>query len=238
MKKGTLYCVGMGPGDPELLTFKAWHALCHCPVLALPEDQSGRQTAAAILKEAAARQDGMHMEEKTMLSLTFPMTRDAAVLQKAHEDVSQETAAILEQGLDIALITLGCPTVYASCMYIQKEICRRGYDTVVIPGITSFSAVAARLGQSLCEKDEPLLIVPAGRDDIPDLLDVQGSKVLMKVPRHMGALKEQLQEKGLLSHASLVERCGLPGERVCTDIRDVDDTGYFSVILVRQEDDL
>ena len=101
MKKGTLYCVGMGPGDPELLTFKAWHALCHCPVLALPEDQSGRQTAATILKEAAARQDGLYMDEKTMLSLTFPMTRDAAVLQKAHEDASQKAAAVLDQGLDM-----------------------------------------------------------------------------------------------------------------------------------------
>lgn len=238
MKQGTLYCVGMGPGDPELVTFKAWHALCRCPVLALPEDQSGRQTAAAILKEAAARQEGLHLEEKDILSLTFPMTRDAGRLRKAHSDASDKVAAVLDRGLDIALITLGCPTVYASCMYIHKEIRRRGYETVVIPGITSFSAAAARLGQPLCEKDEPLLIVPAGRDDLPDLLAVRGSKVLMKVPRHMGALKEQLQDAGLLRHASLVERCGLPGERVCTDLRQADDTGYFSVILVRQEEDL
>ncbi|MBC3536911.1 precorrin-2 C(20)-methyltransferase [Megasphaera hominis] len=230
MTKGTLYCLGLGPGDPELITFKAWRYLCQCPVLAVPQDQAGRKTADGILRAAASLQPGLDLDAKDTVALDFPMTREAAVLAAAHEEAAKTLAAILDSGRDVALITLGCPTIYASCMYVEEKIAALGYATEIVAGVTSFCAVAARLGQSLCEKDDALLIFPASRPDLPELLDVEANKVIMKVPRHTEALKETLAEKGLLEGASVVSRCGMAGEWA-GKLTDMKDSAYFSVIL-------
>ena len=110
-----------GPGDPELITFKAWRYLCQCPVLAVPQDQAGRKTADGILRAAASLQPGLDLDAKETVALDFPMTRDAAVLAAAHEEAAKTLAAILDSGRDVALITLGCPTIYASCMYVEEN---------------------------------------------------------------------------------------------------------------------
>ena len=112
--KGTLYCIGVGPGDPELLTLKAWKRLRSCSVLAVPQGHTGVLTAKQILLHAIEQNGDIDVSQKKVLVLDFPMTRDAAVLSRAHAAGAAAIEQELQQGRDVALITLGCPTVYAT----------------------------------------------------------------------------------------------------------------------------
>ena len=157
--KGTLYCVGVGPGDPELLTLKALKIIRTCPVLAVPQSRTGVVTAQGILMKALDG-CGITIDDKTVIAMDFPMTRDDQVLKGAHEKAARRLMDELDEGRDVCLITLGCPTVYATSIYVHRLIRQAGYATEIVPGVPSFCAVAAELQQPLCEKDEALIVIP------------------------------------------------------------------------------
>ena len=227
MTRGTLYGLGVGPGDPELLTLKAVRILREADVIAVPDKGSGEKTAFRIVQEYVA--------DKTILTCVTPMVRDKAVLDAAHDQIAADICALLEDGRNVAFITLGDPTVYATYMYIHRRVLSRGYEAVLVPGVPSFCAVAARLNTSLCEQSQRLLIVPASHKDMEDCLNVDANLVFMKAGREIGALKEKLAEHGLLEHASLVANCGMEGEQVWEHFADMpENTGYFSVVLVKK----
>ena len=227
MTRGTLYGLGVGPGDPELLTLKAVRILREADVIAVPDKGSGEKTAFRIVQEYVA--------DKTILTCVTPMVRDQAVLDAAHDQIAADICALLEDGKNVAFITLGDPTVYATYMYIHRRVLSRGYEAVLVPGVPSFCAVAARLNTSLCEQSQRLLIVPASHKDMEDCLSVDANLVFMKAGREIGALKEKLAEHGLLEHASLVANCGMEGEQVWEHFADMpENTGYFSVVLVKK----
>lgn len=233
--KGTLYCIGVGPGDPELLTIKAVKRIRNCPVLAVPQGHTGVTTAKDILLQAIENGAAVELQDKLILTVDFPMTRDAAVLEEAHAAGAAAIEAQLQQGRDVALITLGCPTVYASSIYVHRRIHDDGYATEIIPGVPSFCAAAARLQQPLCEQDEPLTIIPGGRSDRKNLLSAPGSKIIMKPSGSFTTLKQELQETQQLESTTMIERCGLPGEQLYHSLDDVDNTTYFSVLLVKEK---
>ena len=227
MNQGKLYGVGMGPGDPELLTIKAQRIIQACPVLAVPDPGRGEKTALAIAGELA--------EGKELLCCAAPMIRDEAQLDAAYEQNADLVCAALEQGKDVAFLTLGDPTVYSTYLYLHRKVVARGYEAEIIPGVPSFCAVAARLGMALCEKSERLLIVPASHKDMTDCLELDANLVFMKAGKEIGALKNTLEEHGLLGRASLVANCGMEGELVCPSFADLPEgTGYFSVVLVKK----
>lgn len=233
--KGTLYCIGVGPGDPELLTVKAVKYIRNCPVLAVPQGHTGVTTAKSILLQAIENGAAVDLQDKLILTVDFPMTRDAAVLAKAHAAGATAIEAQLQQGRDVALITLGCPTVYASSIYVHRRIRDDGYATEIIPGVPSFCAAAARLQQPLCEQDEPLTIIPGGRKDRKALLSAPGSKIIMKPSDPFASLKQDLQDTQQLADTTMIERCGLPGETIYRSLDDVERTAYFSVLLVKDK---
>ena len=125
--------------------------------------------------------------------------------------------------------------MYSTYMYVHRRVLERGYEAVLVPGVPSFCAVAARLGQSLCEQSERLMIVPASHKDIGACLDADANLVFMKAGREIGTLREALRARGLLEKASLVANCGMEGEQVFPRFADMpEDTGYFSVVLVKK----
>ncbi|MFR1191583.1 MAG: precorrin-2 C(20)-methyltransferase, partial [Megasphaera micronuciformis] len=146
--------------------------------------------------------------------------------------------AYLDKGEDAALFTLGCPTVYASCSYVERRVALAGYDTQIVPGVTSFCAAAAALGTSLCEKDEPLLVVPANRNDLADLLDVPGNTIIMKPSSANDKIRPLLEKKGLISMASMVQQCGTKEEKILFTLEGTVPHSYFSVILVKKEESI
>ena len=225
--RGMLYGVGVGPGDPELITKKAERVIRQSAVLAVPDAGRGEKTALNIVGELA--------QGKELLNCAAPMVRDHAALDAAYERNADLVCAALDAGKDVAFITLGDPTVYSTYLYLHKKVVARGYDAEIIPGVPSFCAVAARLGTALCEKSERLLIVPASHKEVTDCLDLDANLVFMKAGKEIGALKETLNDHNLLDKASLVANCGMEGELVCPQFADLEEgSGYFSVVLVKK----
>ena len=155
-KLGTFYGVGVGPGDPELLTVKAIRTLEACPVLAAPQTASGEMTALNIAKQAA------NLEGKTLLPLHFTMSRDKAKQHQAHVEAAQAVRSYLEQGQDVAMAVLGDVSVYSTYCYLM-DLLKDEFPCVMVPGVPAFCAVAARLGRSLTTMNSPLHILEAAK---------------------------------------------------------------------------
>ena len=208
MKKGKLYSVGVGPGDPELLTAKAIRVLSECDIVAVPQSDGGGQTALDIAAQ--------YIKGKTVRSFAI--------------------CALIGEGKTVAFLTLGDPTVYSTAWYVHKRVAARGCEAELVPGVPSFCAAAARLGRALCEDGEMLHIIPASHGREREGLALPGSKVLMKAGRGVLRVRDELRERGQLEQAALVERCGMEGERVVYDLDELDEpSGYFSIILVKEE---
>ena len=143
MEKGKLYGVGVGPGDPELLTKKAERVLREADVVAVPDKGAGEKTALNIVADIVGG--------KELLYCPTPMVRDRAVLDGCYEKIADDICALLDAGKVVAFITLGDPTVYSTYIYVHKKVLARGYAAELVPGVPSFCAVAARLNTSLCE---------------------------------------------------------------------------------------
>ena len=229
--KGKLYCVGIGPGDPELLTLKAVRLLNECDVIAMPKGDTDTMTAKDIIRQV------VDIDQKEQLYIYMPMTKDKEMMDKAHEEAKNAVTELLNAGKNVVFITLGCPTVYATCIYVHKLVLAAGYESELVAGVTSFCAVAAKLNVSLCERSEPLIILPGSYKESMKFLDGPGNKVLMKSASEIKKVRDELEERGLLNNAAMVERCGLPGEKVYRNLKDIDEkSSYFSIILVKEKE--
>ncbi len=226
MEKGTLYGVGIGPGDKELITLKAVNTIKNADIIALPDSLSGKNRAFEIIKE--------YITGKEIIYITMPMTKDKEKLQESHTKGAELIINVLESGKNIAFATLGDPSVYSTYMYIHRIVESKGYNTVMVPGVTSFCASAARLNMSLCDGDEPLIIIPANYQDNKELLKLSGSKVLMKSGRKIAKVKEEIEECGLTDKTYMVENCGMEEEKIYKDFKQtLDESSYFSLIIVK-----
>lgn len=226
--KGTLYGVGVGPGDPELLTLKAVRMIREAAVIAIPDSGTGEHVALDI---AAA-----HVQDQPILRLPLPMTRDQAALHLHRVNAADQICEQLAQGKDVAFLTLGDPTIYATYSYLHRMVEERGYSVKMIPGVPSFCAAAAALGMPLCEAGQPLHILPASYAGADASLELDGVKVLMKSGKKLGELLGTLKEKGMLSRAALAERVGMAEERLQHDLTDTTQSGYFSIVIVKPEE--
>ncbi|WP_143317370.1 precorrin-2 C(20)-methyltransferase [Clostridium sp. HBUAS56017] len=225
---GKLYGVGVGPGDPELLTLKAVRILESSDIIAIPNSNKEKCVAYKI-----AVQSVPSLEEKEMLCISMPMTKDKDILKKSHEEGAKAIIEKLNQGKKISFITLGDPTIYSTYLYIHRLVLGEGYDTEIISGIPSFCAAAARINEGLVENFDELHVIPASYQ-IRDALSLPGTKVLMKSGKKMNEVREIL--KGTESDSVMVENCGMENEKVYRDINDIkDDSSYYSLIIVKEK---
>ncbi len=223
---GTLYGVGVGPGDPELLTLKAIRIIKECDILAIPVSDKDTCVAFNIVKQALP-----DITEKEVLSIPMPMTKDRDRLEENHRKGAQIIEEYLNKGYNIAFLTLGDPTVYYTYIYIHKRILEQGYSAEIINGIPSFCAVAARLNESLVESADQLHVIPSSYS-IENALTLPGTKVLMKAGKKIGEVKEQLKASG--AEAKMIENCGMEQEKIYHTLEDIpEEAGYYSLIIVK-----
>ena len=227
---GKLYGVGVGPGDPELLTLKALRLVKEAEVIALP-GQVPEDTVAFKIVEGAYPELG----KKELLAVPFPMSKDPEVLKSYHDAGAEKVKAVLDQGKDVVFLTLGDPTVYSTYLYIHHRLVAQGYETEIVCGITSFCAVSARLNTGLVEKAEPLHVIPASYQ-IEDALKLSGTKVLMKAGKKMKDVKAELLSQG--AEAMMIENCGMPDEKIYRTVEEIpEDAGYYSLIIIKENKD-
>ncbi len=230
-KKGTCYSIGVGPGDPELLTVKALRTVERCRVIAAPRTKTGRMMALSILQGA------MDLSGYEILPLSFPMTNDPSARAASHAEAAGQIREYLDRGEDVAMLTIGDPGIYATSSYVQTLLEEWGYAAEVVPGIPSFCASAAALGTSLAADDEELLIVPTSveAEELVGIVDRPGTKILMKSGRKLPQVLALLEEKGLLETTVLAENVGLSGQRLKRHLTaaDGEDAGYFVTLIVK-----
>ena len=203
MIKGTLYGVGVGPGDPRLMTYLAVDTIQKCPVIAVPAD--GKENAVSYKIASGIVEN---LDEKECLNLTTPMTKDKAVLNAAYQAASNQIIEQLEQGKDVACLTLGDPTIYSTYIYIHRIVKAHGYATEIINGIPSTY-------------------------DIEAALELPGTKVLMKAASKMPLVKATLKEKHMIG--TMIENSGMPEEHIYHKINEIPDrASYYSIIVVKE----
>lgn len=227
--KGTLTGVGVGPGDPELLTLKALRVIEESDVIAVPGEDPKETVAYRIVVQAYPK-----LGEKELLPIHMPMTKDREKLEESHQKGASQIMEVLEQEKSVAFLTLGDPTVYSTYLYVHKRVQAAGYPVEIVSGIPSFCAVAARLNMGLVEKAEPLHVIPASYQ-IEDSLKLPGTKVLMKAGRQMARVRALLRENG--EEAVMIENCGMENERIFRSAEEIpDDAGYYSLIIVKDRE--
>lgn len=227
---GKIYGVGVGPGDPELLTLKAQRLMRSADVIAIPGKDPGSCTAYKIAVQAVPE-----IREKKTVPVVFPMTKDERILEKSHEEGAERIASFLSEGKDVVFLTLGDPTVYSTYLYLHKKLKSRGFRSEIVSGVPSFCAVAARLGISLGEKSDSIHILPGSYPDTEGAA-LSGTKIFMKSGSQIGAVKKALLEQGL--HAVMVENCGMEGERIFSGTETIpEEAGYYSLIIAREHEE-
>lgn len=222
---GTLWGIGVGPGDPELLTAKAIRLLGQLPVLAWPAPLDGEGMARTI---AAAYIPAGKTE--IAIRLSFRPERDDT--DHAYDLAAAAIARHLEQGRDVGVLCEGDPLFFGSFVYLLNRL-RGQFAARVVPGVSSPMAASAAALRPLSLLDDAVAIIPATRADaqIRAMLEPAEAAVIMKVGRHLPRLKALLSRLGLLDHAVAVERASLPEQRV-VPLAQVETLSYFSVILV------
>lgn len=227
---GKIYGVGVGPGDPELMTMKAVRLIKEASVLVIP----GKDRESCVAYQIAAKAVS-GLDEKEVLPVVFPMTKDEKILMESHEKGAKQVARLLDEGKTAVFITLGDPTVYSTYLYLHKLLLDWGYETEIVSGVPSFCAAAAKLGMSLGEKADSIHILP-GSYPAEAGLSLPGTKVLMKSGRQLGQVKELLLAGG--HSVSMVENCGMDGERCVFSAEEIPgDAGYYSLIIVKDRED-
>lgn len=232
--KGTLYGIGVGPGDPELMTLKAVRTLEKVDVLCVPKSKTDKESIAFSIVEKEVRKSFEKLE------LLFPMSSDEEVLKK-HWDVATEALVEkLVEGKNVAFVTIGDPMFYSTYAYVLARVKARHPEikVVTIPGVPAFAASTSFLNDTLCEGEEKVAVVPAAYNinQIRAVLESFEVVVMMKVNRNFDQILDTLQEMGLDDKAVFVSRCGHPDQYYTTDLASLvnQPRDYMSLLIVKK----
>lgn len=251
---GTLYVIGVGPGDPELLTLKAARLLREVPCICVPKGrEEGSSLALSIVKGA------LNLDGKEIVEAHFPMkkTRRQGARGKGQginpsghtvfddeldikwNETVEAVLSRLNKGTDVAFITLGDPTVYSTFFYLYDRLIKidPDLDIEIIPGVSSINASASRAKISLGLADEKIAVLPATYvENLREIFQNFDTVVLMKVHRVFEKVVEILDAMSLTANAVYISRAGMEDEKIFRDIKALkeEDMNYFSMVIVRK----
>ncbi|MEJ2717755.1 MAG: precorrin-2 C(20)-methyltransferase [Deltaproteobacteria bacterium] len=231
---GVLYGVGVGPGDPGLITVKAVRVLERVSkIFAASSTKNDYSLAQRVVQE--------NLADVSIEQLAFPMTRDEQVLLDAWHENALRVLEVLQDGRDAAFVTLGDPLTYSTFSYLlrtMKELAP-DVDVVAIPGITAYQAAAAVSRIPLAEGEESLHLISGveGGDKLRTVIEASENVVMLKTYRNFSDIYTALEELDLLDKAVYVGRCGLEGETVVEDLRALkgERTPYLSLIIIKKK---
>jgi precorrin-2/cobalt-factor-2 C20-methyltransferase len=231
---GTFYGVGVGPGDPGLITVKGLEILRGVEVIFAARTKEEEQSLAFDIVRG-------HLEDPRVVYLHFPMTRDRDALQRAWEESAEEVLKALGEGHDAAFVTLGDPLTYSTYGYLLNTLKSKAPDVriVTIPGVTSFNAAAALANIPLAEGEESLFVVSGalGGERLRKVIEATENVVLLKTYRKFDHIYQTLEELDLLDRATCISSCGMEGETVVQDLRELKGKKmpYLSLVIVKKK---
>jgi precorrin-2/cobalt-factor-2 C20-methyltransferase len=231
---GILYGIGVGPGDPELITLKALHVLEKVPyVFAAASSKNDYSLALNIVRHYIAQAE--------VEPLYFPMTADRQILTEAWETNAKKVLAVIQMGKDAAFLTIGDPLTYSTYGYLLKTVktINPEIKAITIPGITSYNAAAALANIPLTEGEESFYLISGARggDRLREAIASSDNVVMLKTYRHFDKIYETLKELELLDCATCISMCGLSGETVAHDLRLLKNKKmpYLSLIIIKKK---
>jgi precorrin-2/cobalt-factor-2 C20-methyltransferase len=224
---GVLYGLGVGPGDPELITLKAHRLLNECSVIAYPAPDDGQSFARSIV--------ACYLKpEQLEISIIIPMRTERFPARNVYDHAAREIAIQLDAGKDVAVLCEGDPFFYGSFMYLYERL-SADYTTQIVPGVSSLMASAAALGRPIAARNDVLSVIPAPLDDdaIRQRLAQGEAIAFIKVGRHFERICRLIDEAGLTASAGYLERVSLENEKIMA-LEDVsaNEVPYFSMILI------
>lgn len=230
-EKGCLYGIGVGPGDPELMTLKAHRLIQSCPVIAYPAPDSGDSFARRIAADAIP-------EGRIEIPMIVPMRTERFPAQDVYTRAATEISMHLDGGRDVAVLCEGDPFFYGSFMYLYARLAAR-QRVEIVPGVSSLGACAAAWQRPLVSRNDIFTVIPGPLpdDEIRARIEAAGTVAIMKVGRHMSRLKALIAGMGLAEKAGYVERASLPEARALPLSEAPEEAPYFSMILITKGED-
>lgn len=224
--KGTLYGIGLGPGDPELITLKAARLIKGATTIAYPTLAGADSFARSIAKD-------LIKPETVEIRMDVPMSTDRAPAQAAYDIGAAEISKVLETGENVVCLCEGDPFFYGSFMYLNARLTAR-FNVEIIPGVTSVTACAARAKMPLAARNERLTVLPGPLPEKELTARIEGAEsvVIMKVGRHLAKIRRVIEGLGFTDQAMYVERATLPEEVVLPLSQAPEKAPYFSMILL------
>ena len=228
---GTLYGIGVGPGDPELMTLKAHRLISATRIVAYPAPDSGESFARSIAADAI-RADAVE------IPMIVPMRVERFPAQDVYAGAAETIAGHLAAGEDVAVLCEGDPFFYGSFMYLFTRLSER-FPCEVVPGVSSLAACSAALARPLTARNDVLTVIPGPLDDDALRARIDGAQAvaIMKVGRHLPRLRALLDVMDLTAQAGYVERASLDEQRVMPLADAPEAAPYFSMILIYKGDD-
>lgn len=231
-----LYGVGVGPGDPELLTLKAIRILQSVPVICVPRSSYDSDSFALSIIEGV-----IDRKEQEIIPLIFPMSKDKEVTKKFWDESAGIIEGKLKAGKDVACISIGDPFFYSTFIYVFENLKERLKDLAVeiVPGVSSINASSAAAVLPLAKANERVAVLPATyeKEMLSDALKNYDTIVLMKVNRVFDEVLAVLEEMGLKDKCVFISRCGTAEQRIVwnLDLLKDKELDYLSMIIVRKQ---
>jgi precorrin-2/cobalt-factor-2 C20-methyltransferase len=224
---GKLYGLGLGPGDPDLITLKAHRILTRCPVIAYPAPDTGPSFAREIASQWIT-------SAQLEIPMIMPMRVERYPAQEIYDKACEELARHLSAGSDVAVLCEGDPFFFGSFMYVFERLQGR-FEVEIVPGVSSVMAGAAALQRPLTARNDIFTVIPGPveTDEMRARIEEAGAVAIMKVGRHFKRIKALVEEMGLLSSAGYLERVSLENEKIMPLAAVEEDSApYFSLILI------